>query len=307
MAREELRRRKGNEWVTLEVELGDGGRLSICGSAGEVMTRAAAKKAARESWENFFADDPAELGAFAVKWGKRTPKSAAAYVVKIDGEFHGLDVTDDAGAEVYTMHSGGQITDTLREWFPEIAHWLPWHLNDMKAGCLHQEALGWGHGRDVALDAQTMTGVQHDALLNRNIRRVADARARALKLGKERVRTDRRYRLQILTEVLGEHPSVFDDEAASGAALNHAGTLTGHGRELLEKIDAHLSTLAENAHPVAPVVSEVFTNSLMCPCPVCGYAYGSAWLKRELPAEIRAEVEAFISTGTLPALVEVPS
>jgi len=31
------------------------------------------------------------------------------------------------------------------------------------------------------------------------------------------------------------------------------------------------------------------------PCPTCGYKYGSAWLKEEIPADVVAEIETFLS------------
>ena len=37
-----------------------------------------------------------------------------------------------------------------------------------------------------------------------------------------------------------------------------------------------------------------WSGGLMCePCSVCGYEYGSAWLKEELPANVIAEIESW--------------
>ena len=87
--------------------------------------------------------------------------------------------------------------------FPEIAPLLPWHLNDLKAGCEHQDVLGWGHGIDVTVE-----------------------------------------------------PESKEAQNAWGATV----TVTTQRK--------------------------VYKDSIGAPCPTCGYCYGTAWTKRELPPEI---------------------
>lgn len=137
MKQAELRRERKGEYCTLEVEMREG-RLSICGTYGEIVTPKAARAQARDYWESYFEDAPEEI----IRLGRRTAKGAARYVLEVDGEYHGLDVDDEYGEKVYLVQGGGQIVRELNEWFPEIAHWLPYHLNDMKAECIHQEARG---------------------------------------------------------------------------------------------------------------------------------------------------------------------
>jgi ribosomal protein L37E len=43
----------------------------------------------------------------------------------------------------YYLLSCGQITDYIKEFFPEVGPYLKWHLNDMKPDCEHQEKEGW--------------------------------------------------------------------------------------------------------------------------------------------------------------------
>lgn len=129
----------GKRWCEVEVELNDG-RLSICGSEGRIISHTAAKKEAREYWEGFFEESRQELGRMAIEHGTRTPKSAAAVVLRVDGEFHGLDIHRDNGGKVYITESCGQID--LSKWFPELAPFLPYHLNDLHAECEHQEVRG---------------------------------------------------------------------------------------------------------------------------------------------------------------------
>ena len=142
MKRTETKRR-GSRFCTLEVELKDG-RLSICGTAGRVVTRREARREARQLWESFFEDDPAQIYAMNERMGRqfRTPRGAARFVLETDGELHGVDVYREDGDEVWITRSGGQIRKTIRRFFPNAARFFPWHLNDMNAGCEHQDARG---------------------------------------------------------------------------------------------------------------------------------------------------------------------
>lgn len=134
---------KGDRWCRLEVELRDG-RLSICGSEGEIVTPKIARRLAREYWESYFAEDRSALHKMNDRLGTnyRTAKGAARFVLTSDGEYHGIDVDHETNGRVFLLESCGQIVDTLRQWFPEVAPYLKYHLNDMHAECVHQEARG---------------------------------------------------------------------------------------------------------------------------------------------------------------------
>lgn len=184
-----LLRVKAKRWCEVEINL-DKGVLSVSGSYGEILTCREAKREAFRYWVDFFQENKEALGRMAVEHGTRNAKSAARKVLAVDGEFHGLDVCREQDGKVYTCHGCGQCWEEMLEFFPEIAKLQRWHLNDMRPGCLHQEAMGWGKGHDV--------------------------------------------------------------------------TFCGE---------------------------KTYKDSLGAPCPYCGYKYGSAWLKRELPPEIISLVE----------------
>lgn len=129
-----------DRWCEVEIELRDG-RLSICGLEGRIITHAEWKREAREYWESFFEESPEELGRMAIDYGTRTAKRAARKVLDVDGEYHGLDVHRDNG-KLYLTESCGQIREEIAQWFPEVAPYLKYHLNDMHAECVHQEARG---------------------------------------------------------------------------------------------------------------------------------------------------------------------
>jgi len=138
---------KDGEFCALEVRLQDIDgfkRLSICGTAGYVFTRAQAKKEALNFWTTYFEDSPEEMHAMNERCGTRfrSPARAARYVLNSDGEFSGLDVYREDDNKVYVAHSCGQIRDEISRWFPEVQRYFRWHLNDMHAECVHQEARG---------------------------------------------------------------------------------------------------------------------------------------------------------------------
>jgi len=145
------RERKGLsavQWCEVTVELSyrsmtnDKPRLSITGAEGYVLSPAQAKRDAQRYWESFFIDNPSELHDLNDRCGTsfRSSKSAAKYVREVDGELHGLDVHKIDDKRVYVTTSVGQIREMIVQFFPEIEPYLQWHLNDMRAGCAHQEA-----------------------------------------------------------------------------------------------------------------------------------------------------------------------
>jgi hypothetical protein len=136
-------------WCEVEIELTEDGRFTMSGAEGIVVTPAKARKMACEYWESFFEDSPSERHALNDRQGKNfhTPKGAAKYVIKCDGEYHGLDVHapppgSAASNKVYLTESCGQIRETINEWFPECEAFWKWHLNTMHSECVHQEARG---------------------------------------------------------------------------------------------------------------------------------------------------------------------
>lgn len=282
-------RRDGNEWCSLEVTL-ENGQLSICGSVGDVVSRATAKKMAIESWVSFFEDSPTEI----LQLGCRTPSGAAKKVVKIDGEFHGLDVHADAEKEVYILTSCGQISEELLRFFPEVAPYMKWHLNDLKASCEHQEALGWGRGKSIALAAGDLTEAQRATLNGK-----ADAaceKARSVEYARRwaELTTDRKAAAAWVKRQTGTC-TISDLEILTNRGIGPHHARAAFERRLHAEVDAAIK-------PV-PFEAEIYKDSLCAPCPTCGYEYGTAWLKRELPPEVIAWVEGLDECGGKAAAV----
>lgn len=152
------------EWCALEVELREDqeGRpvLSICGSAGYVLTYAQAKKEALQYWESYFEDEPSQMKDMGERLGRkfRTARGAARFVLATDGELHGLDVyretaTGDKPSKVYVTHSCGQIREELLSFFPEVQPYLKWHLNNMRVSPARTERVtdAWGNIKVIGI------------------------------------------------------------------------------------------------------------------------------------------------------------
>lgn len=224
----------------------------------------------------------------------------------------------EKGAEFSAQGSGrafggGQCIDKIAEAHkddPKVqeiaAIWSRWHLNGMRAGTPEQKALGWGHGRNVALDLVTMTEAQKTALAKRN--EVAQGRKRAAYVAEQmgKIKDSARERLRIYQEITGKSPNDHGMEHLA-AALNvktdkPRSYVDGWQRQRLApiyemhaKLAAHLDNMARNLYPAAPVVSEVFEDSLGAPCPVTGYLYGSQWLHETIPADVIEQIKGWAS------------
>lgn len=278
-----ITRTKDGRFCTVEIELEDG-RLSICGEEGRVVTSMAACEQAIDYWRSYFEDDPGAIKEMNQRMGThfRSALTAARYVLRTDGEFHGLDATKMNDGSVRLLESCGQIVETIREWFPEVIPLLPWHLNDMHAGCEHQDALGWGHGKTIALTKDTLTDAQRttiqadlDRKYEEKIEKLFSARWEAA-IGSE----SGAQKAIKLIKAPGEVVTLYDVDMM----LNEWNRRM-HGsvaKKVQEAIRAELRK--ENSPEVFDAA--IYKDSLCAPCPECGYRYGTKWLKRELPAEI---------------------
>jgi hypothetical protein len=274
-------RTHSGRFCTLEIELKDG-ELSIRGTEGRIVKRKTAKEEAIQYWESYFDENPGEIITMGKKFGKqfRTSRGAAKFVLEVDGEFDGLNVIGpENGSTVRIVECCGQIQDLLLLYFPEVKPLLPWHLNKMHAGCEHQDELGWGDGKTIALTKDTLTEAQ---------RKTLDGKAEAVvKLAREK-EFARRWNETRSSEAkavawLKSHGEGF--VSVDGVAGFCADTVYGAN---LRRRD-YVRWMEEDVRkdiPLVPFEAEIYKDSLRAPCPTCGYEYGTEWLKRELPAEI---------------------
>lgn len=165
----------------------------------------------------------------------------------------------------------GQILDHLNittfadGWSPELverfrATWNRWHLNDLRAGCEHQRA-NW--------DTLEKLEVVYYGLTTAAMQLRDRALAKAARIGLSGVPegfSDTERALATLDKwFAGIHEAPDADSPLSGCY------------EVKKRETKTAGWVYQKEHP----------KGLLCkPCEVCGYKYGSAWLKEEVPAEV---------------------
>jgi hypothetical protein len=160
-------------------------------------------------------------------------------------------------------------------WLDLLDIWKRWHLNDMQAGCEHQRAEGWGK-KKVKI-AHLKLNWDLAGKTRSNIERMYKAQIE--ETGKARITEDERTLLNLpyFREVPEEQVSQYADYYE------------------VERIEEKSTNwVKETEHPEG-VLSK--------PCPVCGYKYGSAWLREEVPADVLEWLSELPDTDRQPAWV----
>lgn len=180
-----------------------------------------------------------------------------------------------SGIKLTTEHGvSGDWTEEMVTKFSEI--WERWHLNDMRAGCKHQRAEGWGKGDlDVVSYKLTANGVRvrQDAIERAG---VAAARGEAPKLSAV------------------ERALIVDEEWFK--PKYHAAPANEALAALYE--EKHETRTAGSVYP-----HEHPSGVLAKPCPTCGYKYGTLWCFEEVPQDVLAWLKALPETDGKPAWV----
>lgn len=197
------------------------------------------------------------------------------------------------------MGSAGQCVDEIREgiptedWSEEMLSkfcdiWDRWHLNDMRPTCEHQRELGW--------DERAKKKVyRYNICLTDEIR---DAKRKAEKEA-----------IKALREGVTFTPT---EEQVEVAVLPDCTMVYSYENEpVLPKGYKRSTWLGHCGQPKPPectslgwVYPKDFDDGLLTkPCPVCGYKYGSAWLKEDVPEEVINFLKALPDTKITPAWV----
>jgi hypothetical protein len=184
--------------------------------------------------------------------------------------------------------SCGQITDTVAEvekfapgWNASlrdqfVAVWNRWHLNDMRAGCEHQREVDTARKVEVVSYKLTHAAIQlRDATLR--------AASRAALKG-ETFTPDATARA--LAELEKWYSDIYTPPDADSP-------LSGC-YEVAKREQKAIGWVYPSEHP---------DGMLTRPCEVCGYKYGSAWLKEEVPVEVIEFLRGLPDADITPAWV----
>jgi len=218
--------------------------------------------------------------------------------VKIEYEDGRLSICGVVGAKVNgnCKGSAGQCVDEIRkgtpaiDWTDEMLQklcdiWDRWHLNDMRPYCQHMKELGWVEQMQEKVKV-TKWNATREA---REKARDAENRAiECLKNGETFVPTPEEtmyanvgYEVTTYNDELPEHPEFYEFKERD---------LLGHPN-MEYKTRAWLSY---NEHPIGFIRK---------PCPVCGYEYGTKWLKEDVPQDVIDWLFSLPDTKVQPAWV----
>jgi len=161
-----------------------------------------------------------------------------------------IDLSEYSGWEF----AAGWDKETLDK-FTDV--WARWHLNDMRPGCEHQR--DWDTSEKIGVIQYTYTDLY--TTLSKMEKTMPE---RLTSLDKENLALGKKAFRAFLGYGNGTRGDVL--EACEAGLLRTCG--------IEEKL----------AGWVYPTQHE--KGLLTKPCPVCGYKYGSAWLKEELPQDV---------------------
>lgn len=156
--------------------------------------------------------------------------------------------------------------------------WDTWHLNDMRAGCEHQRGSDWDTSRKIEL---TYYGLTHEAMRERdNAKSIASA---AAVRGEVAQLTREQHALLALENWFQDRTTPPDaDSPLSGCY------------EVKKRETKTAGWISPSEHP---------SGLLGKPCPTCGYKYGTAWKREEVPADVIAFLQSLPDTDKKPAWV----
>jgi hypothetical protein len=158
-------------------------------------------------------------------------------------------------------------------WWDLLEIWHDWHLNDMSPSCEHQQALGWGKKELEVCTWQLKKSVQ-------DLQKGAENRAMVA------LRSGEPYQAQPSESFIVKLPCEVKAPRESAAISEF------YEIKKAEKVAS--GWVREKDHP----------EGVLCkPCPVCGYEYGTKWIKKEVPQEILKKIAAMPPAGKIPAWI----
>lgn len=213
----------------------------------------------------------------------------------------------------------GDIDAPTRQRLADV--WERWHLNDMRAGCEHQNASdAYGKGKHITRKWEELPEATQQRIRRKRIREHDITISIQLDGLLRTPPKDSDYRAieshlvcnavaEMAAETFLEADKTPEDarEAAHEWAwhtihdIHDAATTTEKFREeSAQELRRLLSAWAETKLPLPPPPTEVtFKDSLAAPCEVCGYEYGTKWLYEEVPADVLKFLAALPATKDL--------
>lgn len=159
-------------------------------------------------------------------------------------------------------------------WLTFLDIWKQYHLNDLRPGCEHQEAAGWGKD-EIELVTYRLTSItlrERNSLKRQNEARLQNGEAVSLTEDE----------IAFLSLPWERHDSPDSDSVGSGCyeAVKHETKTSGW--------------VYPKDHPAGVLTK---------PCTVCGYRYGTEWKRADVPQDILAFLRNLPSASQQPAWI----
>lgn len=189
-----------------------------------------------------------------------------------------MSMTEEKGYFGRFEFAPGWNLETARKF---IQVWDRWHLNDMRAGCEHQQAIDTS--KKVTVTRYGWGNLYHD--LRRQVAGGTDAEAGA-QLGAKIAQINKVFKAIDLAGYTSTGQHVWPDEAK---------ILFAEGFIELDKTEEKaVGWTTEREHP---------EGMLSRPCPTCGWKYGNGWRLEPVPADVIEFLNSLPDTDTKPAWV----
>lgn len=190
---------------------------------------------------------------------------------QINMEFSGKDKRYHKPPEV--EFAAGWDADTWRK-FLDV--WDEWHLNDMRAGCKHQRKT------DMRREVELVW----------------------YKLTSEAYQTRKRVRHEAAEAMLHHKPFKPTPTEEALAKLDDWFKSTTHPPDADSPLSGCYEVEKREHKAIGWVTQDDHPDGMMGrKCPACGYKYGSAWLKEEVPADVLDFLRSLPDTDGTPAWV----
>lgn len=186
------------------------------------------------------------------------------------GPTHGGGCRGGFGQCVDEIRKGEPVNGWDQEMLDKLCYiWDEWHLNDMHPYCQHQKALGW---REQAKEELTLYHYRLTDEARKAQREAEKAAINALKKGEAFVPTKE----QTFAASLPYGLDIYEEPDEKLAPYYQP----------KKSLYAGDSGFTETKTRGWVRYSESEKGILCKPCPVCGYKYGTAWQKEDVPQEV---------------------
>jgi len=200
-------------------------------------------------------------------------------ITGVEGPFSGGDCHGSCGQIV--MHRP-KISEPAPGWNRELIGkfwdvWERWHLNDMRPGCEHQRENWKNIDKKLEVIGLTWGGRYHE------LRKQAESGTMSPEEYAQWPAIVKSVDLLTMGFNTPKHPDKWGKEGAAALAIGYV---------KIDRTETKAANWVDHREHPEGILSK--------PCEVCGYAYGSQWLREEVPADVIEFLKSLPDTDIQP-------